>query len=493
MSRFKPDFLASIVVFLVAVPLSLGIAVASGIPPERGLVAAAIGGVLVGLLGGAPLQVAGPAAGLAAMCFTMIQQHGLESFGAIVALAGVVQLLMAVVGAHRAALAIPPPVVRGMLVGIGVLLFLSQLHVAMGAKPGGSGPKNLALLASTVPQASWPAVIVAAVTVLVLLGWSKLPWKRVQQAVPGPLVAVVLGSAVGALFGARVAKIDLPDVLHHAISPLRPGSVSWGALVVPAIVLAVVASAETLLSAIATDDLHTGERAKLRKELFAQGVANALSGALGALPVTGVIVRTVANIEAGAKSRLSAILHGVWVLAAVALVPWLLELVPVAALAGLLLVTAYRLVAPSKLLAAWRASRVDAVVLFATTAGVVGLDLLKGIGIGVGLSVFLLLVRLVRERSRTLRLSAEVSSSDERHQVRLHGAATFFAVPKLDAVLAELPAKGHVTIDGTGVGFVDRAAQATVASFRAAYERRGGTVEVTGPLAPTSDLGALAH
>lgn len=335
------DLPASLVVFLVAVPLSLGIAVASGAPIVAGLVAAVVGGIVAAAVGGSPLLVSGPAAGLTVVVAGFIDQFGWAVTCGITVAAGVLQLVLGLCRVARAALAISPAVVHGMLAGIGLVIVLGQLHVLLGGQPGTSALTNLLELPGQLLDLHGPAALIGLLVLGVLLLWGFLP--APVRRVPGPLVAVLLATVLAEVAGLDLVRVDLPGSLLESLRlPQLPGG-DWGAVLLAVLTLTVIASVESLLSAVAVDKL-AGTRSDLDRELFGQGAANTASGLLGGLPVTGVIVRGSTNVAAGARTRASAILHGVWVLLFVLLLAGVIERVPMAALAGLLVFIGLQLV-----------------------------------------------------------------------------------------------------------------------------------------------------
>ena len=310
--RARYDLPASLVVFLVAVPLSLGIAVASGAPIMAGLIAAVVGGVVAGALGGSPLQVSGPAAGLTVVVAEVVVEFGWAVTCAITVAAGLLQILLGSVKVARGALAISPVVVHGMLAGIGVTIAVQQIHVLLGGPRQSSTVDGLVALPGAVLDAHLPAVVVGGVVIALLLGWSRIP--SLARRLPGALVAVVSATVLAAAAGLDVARVELPGDVLDAISPPLLPEGRWSAFAIAVVTIALVASVESLLSAVAVDRMHHGPRTHFDRELLGQGAANVASGALGGLPVTGVIVRSAANVAAGARSRASSILHGVWAL-----------------------------------------------------------------------------------------------------------------------------------------------------------------------------------
>jgi carbonic anhydrase len=461
------DVPASLVVFLVAVPLCMGIALASGAPIMSGLIAGVVGGLVVGLFGGAPLLVSGPAAGLAVMVFGFIQQLGFAVTCAVVAAAGLVQMALGGLKVARAALAISPAVIHGMLAGIGILIVLGQLHIVLGGAPQANAWENLRELPGQLAGLHGPAAILGLLTIGLLVLWQVLPPGRLKQ-VPGPLVAVVGASAAAAVWGADVKRVELAGDFFSSLQlPSLPQG-NWGAFVVAVLSLALVASAESLLSAVATDKMHTGPRANLDRELLAQGMANTVSGLVGGLPITGVIVRSAANVAAGAKTRMSAVLHGVWMLLFVTLLASLLGLVPLTVLAGLLVFVGVKLVNAQHIQELRRRGELSVYVV--TVAGVVGINLLAGIALGLALAVARLLWRLGK-------VQVQVQQAGEAHQVRVAGALTFVGVPKLSAALAQVPAGSQVEVD-LAVETLDHSGYEALENWAQTHRRLGGKVRM---------------
>jgi carbonic anhydrase len=468
--NLKKDVLASIVVFLVAIPLSLGIAFASGAPIIAGVIAAAVGGIVVGSLGGAPLQVSGPAAGMTVIVFGVVQSLGWQAACLATAIAGVIQIVLGKSKIARMALAISPAVMYGMLAGIGITIVTAQLQVVLGGTPASGVIKNLAQIPQTVAGANLAAVALGAMAFGILLLWPKVPKK--VQLLPGALVAVAVPTLVSVALNFPVKRIELPsDILGQIKLPTMPAPDLVGPLLASALTIALVASVESLLSAAATDKLHQGPRADLDKELVGQGAANTVSGLLGGLPVTGVIVRSSANINAGAQSRLSSILHGVWVLVFVLLLGSLLESIPLAALAGLLVHVGVKLVDAKqiRLLAQHR----ELPVYLVTVAGVAGLDLITGVGLGLGLSLFLVLRRMATTEMR-------LSYGQGFTRVEINGSLTFLNVPRLMQTLNTIPPGERVEVE-IHADFMDHAAFESLHSWERSYLKTGGQLSISEP------------
>ncbi|MGW4353182.1 SulP family inorganic anion transporter [Nocardia sp. NPDC004582] len=466
-SLLRHDLPASLVVFLVALPLSLGIAVASGAPIAAGLIAAVVGGIAVGLLGGSPMQVSGPAAGLTVVVAETINQFGWKTACFITVLAGLLQILFGLSRIARAALAIAPVVVHAMLAGIGITIALQQLHVLLGGASHSSAWQNVIQLPGELSSIHGDDFLIGAVVMAIMFGWKYVPGK--VKVLPGPLVAVVVGTVLSLVLPGDPERIVLSGSLFDAIGLPGLPSGDWGAVALAALTIALIASVESLLSAVAVDKMHTGPRTNFDRELIGQGAANMISGTLGGLPVTGVIVRSATNVQAGARTRASALLHGVWVLVFSVALVGLVQQIPKSALAGLLIVVGVQLVKLAHIKLAQRTG--DLLVYLVTVLGVVFLNLLEGVIIGLALAFALLLWRVVRVSVT----AGEVAGTD-RWLVSIDGTCTFLALPKLSAELGKVPAGADVLVELT-VDFLDHAAYEAIHDWASQHENTGGTVE----------------
>ncbi|QLY29182.1 SulP family inorganic anion transporter [Nocardia huaxiensis] len=463
----RHDLPASIVVFLVALPLSLGIAVASDAPIAAGLIAAVVGGVVVGLLGGSPLQVSGPAAGLTVVVAETINQFGWKTACFITVGAGALQIVFGLSRIARAALAIAPVVVHAMLAGIGITIALQQLHVLLGGASHSTALQNIVQLPGELTSLHGDDFFIGAVVIAIMLGWKYVPGK--VRVVPGPLVAILVATVLSLVLPGNVERIVLSGSLFDAIGLPDVPSGNWGAVALAVLTIALIASVESLLSAVAVDKMHTGPRTNFDKELVAQGAANMTSGLLGGLPVTGVIVRSATNVQAGAKSKASAFLHGIWVLVFSVALAGLVQQIPKSALAGLLIVVGIQLVKLAHIKLAHRTG--DLLVYVVTVLGVVFLNLLEGVLIGLLLAFALLLWRVVR-----VSVTAGPVAGTERWMVSIDGTCTFLALPKLSAQLSRVPAGVDVLVE-LSVDFLDHAAYEAIHDWARQHENNGGTVE----------------
>lgn len=472
------DLSASIAVFLIALPLSLGIALATGAPLQSGLVAAAVGGIVAARLGGSPLQVSGPAAGLTVVTAELIHRYGWRATCAITVLAGVAQLALGCLRVARTALAVSPAIVHGMLAGIGVTIAVAQLHIVLGGTPQSSVLDNLRALPAQLAHVHPAAVSMSVLTLTLLFVWPRIPGRvgHALRTVPAALVAVAGATLTASLTGLVLPKVDLPSWSSHALAGLPEGPVLGIAAAVLTVTL--VCSVQSLLGAVAVDKLVARRpaqqtrvgRSDLNRELLGQGAANVVSGALGGLPVAGVAVRSSANVQAGAVSRNSAMLHGVFVVVAALLMVPILELIPLASLAALVMAVGIQMVSLHHIRTVTRHREV--LVYVVTTLGVVCLGVLEGVVLGVSMAVAVALHRLARTRI----------THEERggvHYVQVRGQLTFLAVPRLSRTLHLVPQGAHVALELDG-SFMDHAAYESLQDWQNAHVARGGTVELTG-------------
>lgn len=467
--------MASIVVFLVALPLCIGVAAASGVPVALGIITGIIGGLVVGFLPGSSLQVSGPAAGLAVLCLEFVTEHGTGMLGPVVLASGILQMILATLKMGRVFQSISLSVVQGMLAGIGVPLILGQIYALVDSKQHGTAPKNfmhLPELAKDVigDAAKSGAFLIGAMAVVICFVWYKMP--KPLSKVPAPLVAVLLGSILAALPWFDVKKVAFGNMLDAVNVPGVSDISGLGdpKVLMMVVTFTIIASAESLFSAAAVDRMHTGPRTQYNKELFAQGVGNTASGVLGAMPLTAVIVRSAANVNAGAKTKISRILHGVWLLGFGLLLPGLLGMIPIAVLAGVLLHAGWKLFNPPSFVKMWKKDRGEGLVMFVTTGAIVATNLLEGVIGGLAIAVVLTAVRMSH---MTIRKTTDGDSA----RLELKGNATFLRLPKLIEALGSVADKSRVVVDARGISHLDMACQAQLEEW-ADQRRKAGAEEV---------------
>ncbi len=469
----QADLPASLVVFLVALPLCLGIALASGAPLISGIIAGIIGGIVVGSLSGSQLGVSGPAAGLAVIVLTSIQDLGsFELFLVAVVLAGIMQIALGFAGAGIIAYYFPSSVIKGMLSGIGVIIFLKQIPHAFGydADPVGEvsfrqpdGETTFSELGHLLDSVNMGPILISVVSLVILISWETKALKRLKfpAVLPGPLVAVVVGTVMSVMFGKEGDLSLAPDQIvsipeSGGISSFLTfpdfGGLTNASVYTTAIVIAIVASLETLLCVEAADKLDPEKRVTpASRELKAQGVGNLISGLIGGLPVTQVIVRSSANVQSGAKTKLSAIIHGFLLAISVIALPSIMNLIPLATLAAILCVVGYKLAKPSIFTGLYKQGWGQFIPFFVTVLGIVFTDLLTGIAIGMLVAV---LVILLESYQLPFHLNDRSENGGKGLHLKLAQQVTFLNKARILKTLDSIPDGSSVEIDASGSAFV---------------------------------------
>ncbi|KOU61137.1 sulfate transporter [Streptomyces sp. MMG1533] len=460
----RQDFAASLVVFLVALPLCVGVAVASGVPAELGLVTGIVGGIVTGLMRGSSLQVSGPAAGLTVLVFEAVREYGLPVLGVIVLATGVLQILMGTLKLGRYFRAISVSVVEGMLAGIGLVLIAGQLYSVADAEAPASGIGKIAGLPGALADAvqntgALASLGLGAATIAVLVLWKRMP--KQLRTVPGPLAAVGLATIAALVFSLPVATVEVQGLLGSIQPPSMDafGELASVGVLATIVAFTLIASAESLFSAAAVDRLHDGPRTEYDKELVAQGTGNAICGVLGALPMTAVIVRSAANVQAGAKTKASRVMHGVWLLLFAALLPNVLAYIPIPALAGILVHAGAKLIPVREIVALWREHRGEALILVVTAVSIVAVSMFEGVLIGLALAV----VKTAWEASH-LKLEV-IDKGAGPVQAYLSGNATFLRLPKILDSLEALPQDRPVELDLSGLHHLDHACRTALENW----------------------------
>ncbi len=476
------DLLASIVVFLVALPLCMGVAIASGMPPTAGILTGIIGGIVVGFLAGSPLQVSGPAAGLSVLVLQFVQQNGAEMLGVAVLFAGLLQFIAGQLKLGQWFRAVSPAVIHGMLAGIGVLIFAAQFHVMLDGAPLGSGIKNLLGIPNAIMSAiaagdfRLTAGEIGVLTIATIAAWAAFAPKSLKM-VPAPLIGVVVAMIAAAVFNLDAVKyVDVPNNIWSTTvfpTPEKLMRIVEMPILIGALSIAFIASAETLLCATAVDQMHNGPRTKYDKELWAQGVGNTLCGLVGALPMTGVIVRSSANVQAGAVTRNSAIFHGIWLLLFASALPFALRSVPVSALAAVLVYTGYKLAYPKIVPTLMKFGKAEVAIYLITIAVIVLSNLLDGVLVGLGLSLLKLLYAFSH-----LDIRREDNASDGSVDLHLKGSATLIRLPKLAAMLEELKPGSKVRVHIHDLDYIDHACIDLLTNWDKQHKGSGGSLEV---------------
>ncbi|MDC6365279.1 MULTISPECIES: SulP family inorganic anion transporter [Flavobacteriaceae] len=474
----KNDLPASIVVFFVALPLCLGIALASGAPLFSGLIAGIIGGIIVGTLSGSQIGVSGPAAGLAAIVLTAIGTlGGFENFLVAVVLGGIIQIIFSILKAGIIAYYFPSSVIKGMLTGIGIIIILKQIPHFFGydSNPEGNfaffetdGGNTFSGILNAFKFISPGATLIAIVALTILILWDRVLTKKAKifQLIQGPLVAVVLGilyyvftadHETLAISKEHLVKVPIPesfDSLGTLLSFPNFAVIGNPEIWITAFTIALVASLETLLCVEATDKLDPYKRTTpTNKELFAQGIGNTISGLVGGLPVTQVIVRSSANIQSGGRTKASAIIHGFFLLISVILIPRLLNLIPLSVLAAILLIVGYKLAKPALFKKMYQLGWKQFVPFVVTVVGIVFTDLLVGIGLGLGVGIVVILIKSY-QNSHFLHIE-DKSNGVHKINMTLAEEVTFFNKGAILKELDSLPENSYLQLDVRKTRFLD--------------------------------------
>lgn len=479
--NLKKDLPASIVVFLVALPLCLGIALASGAPLFAGLLTGIIGGIITAAISGSHLSVSGPAAGLTVIVFGAITSLGsFDVFILAVMLAGLIQIVLGLIKAGTIGNYFPSSVIEGMLAAIGIILILKQIPHALGYDSDFEGSvfflnndeNTFSAIKHALASISEGATIIAVLSVIILIGWPKL--KKVS-AIPAPLVVVILGILLNKLF--KDGPLEIKDE-HLVIVPIIDSFNEFKSLLItpdfsqisnPAVwtvafTIAIVASLESLLSLEAVDKIDPLKRTSpTNRELIAQGIGNMTSGFFGGLPMTAVIVRSSANVNAGGKTKVSAILHGMWLLLSLLLIPGIINSIPLACLAAILLVTGYKLARIALFKKMYKAGWSQFIPFIITVLAVVFTDLLKGVGIGMVIGIYFVLRNNMRNP-----YFYTISSAGEKKviTIKLSEEVSFLNKAAISYTLNHLPVNTDVVIDGTNARYIDYDVVEVIHNFR---------------------------
>jgi MFS superfamily sulfate permease-like transporter len=474
-ANLKSDFASGLVVFLVALPLCLGIAMASGAPLFSGIISGIIGGIVVGYLSKSHISVSGPAAGLTAIVLTAITDLGaFDIFLTAVFIAGLIQLGLGFLKAGGISNYIPTNVIEGMLAGIGIIIILKQLPHAFGYDSDFEGDQSFvqldgsntfSSLLSIVDYVQLGSIIIAALSIIILIAWDKLPFLKKLKLIPGALIAVIVGVVLNEIFissGSSFAigkehlvSLPVPTTLEEfkqiIVTPNFSGITNPKVWVI-GLTIAIVASIETLLCIEAADRMDVHKRyTDTNVELKAQGIGNLVSSLLGGLPMTSVVVRTSANNNAGAKSKMSAIIHGVLLLLSVLTIPAILNKIPLATLAAILLLVGYKLAKPATFMHFWKNGKYQFIPFIATLLAVVFLDLLKGVALGLIISVIAIL-RGNMKRAYHFR-KEEYHDGDVIH-IDLAQEVSFLNKAAIKQTLNEIPENSRVIINAQDTVYI---------------------------------------
>lgn len=458
----KKDFLASVIVFLVAMPLAIGISIACGLPIYCGIISGIIGGIVVGALSGNSLQVSGPAAGLILIVVDIIHTLGIEKLFLIIFVVGLMQILFGFLSLGKWFRAISPAIIQGMLAGIGISIFLSQFHIMLDSKPQNTFIANILDLGRVIYHSVLPmngsahhlAAMVGLLTICIIVVWDLLPFKKLK-AVPSALVAVIIAS----LFA---------NFMHFDINYIQVGQNFWSEAIfikpslfahildlkvlISALVITFIASAETLLTSTAIDKMSSKSKTDYDKEIIAQGVGNALSGVVGGLPITGVIVRSAANINADAQTRMSTILHGLWIVLFVSFFPAILNYIPISSLAAILVYTGYKLVDIQAAKHILKLSKGEFAIYIITLVAILFTNLFEGILAG-------FFCALIKSAYKVLKVDVDTEHDEQTNTItaKIHGNITFIQLPTLIEALERLPKDKNITLCAERLHYIDHA------------------------------------
>jgi MFS superfamily sulfate permease-like transporter len=490
---WKYDIRSSLVVFLVALPLCLGIALASNAPLSSGLIAGMIGGIVVGFISNSHVSVSGPAAGLTVIVAAGIVDLGsFPIFSLSLVFAGLVQLIFSFVNGGSIGNYFPTSVIKGMLAAIGLILILKQFPHALGIDSDfmgdesffqADGRNTFTEILYAIKSIHQGASLIALISMFIIIGWEKgatlKRGKAIFQLIPGALVAVLFSVIINEIFKQAFPHLVL-DGVHLVILPdfisgfAMPDWSAWNnpKVYTVAMVLAIVGSIETLLSVEAGDKIDPHARfTNKNRELFAQGIGNSLSGLIGGLPVTAVIVRTSANVVGGAKTKLSAILHGFWLLICVVSIPHILNLIPLSCLAAVLILVGFKLTKPSLIHGMYKRGSNQFVPFAATIIAILFTDLLLGIMIGMGVGFIFVIRSSVHE-------SIVMVNDNNHYLIRFYKDVNFLQKGKLLKLFDQIPSLSNVVIDGSNNVYVDDDISELIGDYLKRAKIKGITVEL---------------
>lgn len=474
-ANLKSDFASGLVVFLVALPLCLGIAMASGAPLFSGIISGIVGGIVIGYFSQSHLSVSGPAAGLTAIVLTAITDLGaFNVFLTAVFIAGLLQLILGFIKAGSISNYFPTNVIEGMLAGIGIIIVLKQLPHAVGFDADFEGDESFAqidggnsfsTLLNMMDYIQVGSVIITVISLVILISWDKIGFLKKLKLIPGALIAVILGVVLNEIFIAMNSSFAIVDKHLVTLPVLSSFDDFTNIMVMPdftaltnvkvwvvGATIAIVASIETLLCIEAADRMDVQKRyTNTNVELRAQGLGNLISSLLGGLPMTSVVVRTSANSNAGAKSKMSAIIHGILLLISVISIPMLLNKIPLATLAAILLVVGYKLAKPAIFKHFWEKGKYQFIPFIVTLLAVVFTDLLKGVALGIVISIIFVLKGNLKRAYNFRKVEYE---NGDVIQIDLAQEVSFLNKAAIKSTLAEIPQNSKVVIDASDTVYI---------------------------------------
>ena len=461
-NTLKKDFLASIIVFLVALPLAIGISIACGLPIYSGIVSGIIGGIVVGAFSGNSLQVSGPAAGLILIIVDIMQTMGVEKLFLIIFIVGLLQITFGLFSFGKWFRAISPAIIQGMLAGIGVSIFLSQFHIMLDSTPKNNFIDNIKDLCSVIYHSVLPldgsnhhlACMIGVLTIVVMLIWNVIPIKKLKF-IPSALVGIIVSSIVENAYHFNINYIQVDSNFLNNITFIKPAQflgIFDFKVLLNALVITFIASSDTLLTSAAIDKMSTNSKTDYDKEIIAQGIGNSLSGLVGGLPITGVIVRSAANINADAQTRMSAILHGVWLLLFVTVFPQVLNYIPISALAAILVYTGYKLIDVDAAKHIYTLSKGEFLIYLITFVSILFTNLFEGILIGFGFAFLKSAYKVLK-----VDIDKEFVEAENKIIVKLHGNITFLQLPMLIESMDHLPKNKNIHLCTERLHYIDHA------------------------------------
>lgn len=499
----KFDLPSGLVVFLVALPLCLGIAIASGATPFSGIIAGIIGGLVIGTLSNSSLSVSGPAAGLATLVAGAITSlGGIENFNLFlcaVVIAGVIQMSLGFLKLGGIANYIPGSVIKGMLTSIGILIIAKQLPHAFGKDTDDQGHITELLpygmedwheLLIPLQKIEVGVAVISVVSILIMVFWDRSSFKKKLPFIPSALVAVIVGVVVNEIWLATDSKLQILENSHLVNLPVASSTSEFfgfftlpnlegftnGTVIMYGVIIALIASLETLLSIEAIDNLDPERRVtNTNRELVAQGVGNTVSGLIGGLPVTSVIVRSSANVNAGAKTKLSTIIHAILLLSTVILIPFILNKIPLATLAAILILTGWKLAKPAVFINFWKAGKYQFIPFIVTVIVIIAIDLfaiapaLSGKGLIIGVGAGLLMSTgaiLLGNLKNSYYFHSQKHHEGDTINIKLSEEVSFLNKAAIRQTLDHMPPKSSVVIDASNTKYIDFDVLETIKEFR---------------------------
>jgi MFS superfamily sulfate permease-like transporter len=461
-SKLGVEMCAALILVCIALPLNVGVALASGVPAELGIVSGVVASLVTGFITSSQTLISGPDAGIGVLIIEMVQRHGLKNLGIIVFLAGVIQILTGLFGASKWFRAVSPAVVNGMLGGMGLIIIFTQFHIMLDDAPKDSGLMNLVLIPETIMKGLFPfdgsshhmAALLGISTILIACTWLKFAPSKLKM-IPNALIGIVGASAIAGCLGLKVNFLTLPQSLTQNISILSVpnlfASFQNPELLGAAAMLAFVGSTQSLITLTAVDNTVSRSKTAYDRELLAQGIGNTICGILGALPIVGVLLRSIANVQNGATTRLPNVMHGLMMVAVILLFPSLLKTIPTCVLAATLVLIGYRMVS-NILISVKKYERGELLIFCITVCSIVATNLFTGVVIG-------FIAAAIKQLHTLSDMSVHIDDHSDKGVVIMHlaGAVTFLRLPKLTEALEQISDDVVVHLRLDDVRYMDHA------------------------------------